>query len=200
VERIVGAALEIVDREGADALSMRSLAERLGSGTATLYRHFPNRAALVSHVVDLIFSEAELATKRLGNKKGWEEICRAIAHVMFDTLVAHRNMTPMLVEHVPVGPRAMAFREQVIGNLRAQGFPLDLALRFYATLARYVLGFAIQAGGAADDQDDELRVADVLGASVAMSGWSPISLREEFAFGLDLILLGMRQERAAPSR
>ena len=193
-------ALEIVDREGADALSMRTLAERLGSGTATLYRHFPNRAALISQVVDLIFGEAELATKRLVNKKGWEETCRAIAHVMFDTLVAHRNVTPMLVEHVPVGPGAMAFREQVMGILRAQGFPRDLALRFYATLARYVLGFAIQAGGAADDEGDELLVADVLGASAATSGWSPISLRVEFAFGLDLILRGMRRERAASSR
>lgn len=200
MERIVGAALEIVDREGADALSMRTLAERLGSGTATLYRHFPNRAALIGQVVDLIFGEAELATKNLG-KKGWEESCRAIAQVMFDTLVSHRNVTPMLVEHVPVGPRAMAFRKQVIGNLLAHGFRPDLALRFYATLSRYVLGFAIQAGGATEDADDAPRMGNVLGASgMNTLDWSPISLQEEFAFGLDLILRGMRQVRAASSR
>ena len=40
--------MQIIDEEGADALSMRSLAQRLDSGTATLYRHFPNRAALIA--------------------------------------------------------------------------------------------------------------------------------------------------------
>ena len=51
------AALELVDEHGADALSMRSLAQRLGSGTATLYRHFANRAELVAMVVDRMLGE-----------------------------------------------------------------------------------------------------------------------------------------------
>ena len=45
---IVDAAVKLVDDHGADALSMRSLAGHLGSSTATLYRHFPSRAALVA--------------------------------------------------------------------------------------------------------------------------------------------------------
>ncbi|MFK0108449.1 helix-turn-helix domain-containing protein [Streptomyces sp. NPDC091217] len=44
-DRIIAMALRIVDEEGTEALSMRALAERLGSGTATLYRHFGKRAA-----------------------------------------------------------------------------------------------------------------------------------------------------------
>ena len=51
--RIVAAALELVDAQGADALSMRTLAQRLNPGTATLYRHFANRSELIAHVVDL---------------------------------------------------------------------------------------------------------------------------------------------------
>ncbi len=47
-------ALQIADEEGAEALSMRALAERLGSGTATPYRHFSNRAELAAQVVDQI--------------------------------------------------------------------------------------------------------------------------------------------------
>ncbi len=60
VERIVTAALQIVDDEGADALSMRTLAQRLNSGTATLYRHFTSRADLVAAVVDKMFGAIEL--------------------------------------------------------------------------------------------------------------------------------------------
>src|SRR2546430_1768414 len=55
LDRIVATALRIVDEQGADALSMRSLAQALDSGTATLYRHFANRAELIAQVVDRVF-------------------------------------------------------------------------------------------------------------------------------------------------
>src|SRR5689334_21438086 len=57
LDRIIATAIEIVDEEGADALSMRTLAQRLESGTATLYRHFGSRAQLVAHVVDAVLGE-----------------------------------------------------------------------------------------------------------------------------------------------
>ncbi|MEU0948098.1 TetR family transcriptional regulator [Streptomyces canus] len=44
---------------------MRTLAERLGSGTATLYRHFGNRAGLVAQVVDHMFGLVELDEREL---------------------------------------------------------------------------------------------------------------------------------------
>ena len=58
-DRIIATALRIVDEEGAGALSMRTLAEHLGSGTAMLYRHFANRADLVAQVGDRVLGEVE---------------------------------------------------------------------------------------------------------------------------------------------
>ncbi|WNZ10828.1 helix-turn-helix domain-containing protein [Streptomyces sp. 11x1] len=66
-------ALRIVDAEGAEgaeALSMRALAERLGSSTATLYRHFGNRAGLVTQVVDHMFGLVEPDDRELARRAG----------------------------------------------------------------------------------------------------------------------------------
>src|SRR5438477_1281992 len=60
LERIVGVALEIVDEVGTDAFSMRLLADRLGSGTATLYRHFAGKDELMVYVVDRILGEVDV--------------------------------------------------------------------------------------------------------------------------------------------
>ena len=48
------------EEEGADALSLRALAQRLESSTATLYRHFDSRADLLAQVVDRIFGEIDV--------------------------------------------------------------------------------------------------------------------------------------------
>src|SRR5690349_24339472 len=65
LDRIIATATRILDQEGADALSMRNLAQHLDSGTATLYRHFTGRADLVAHVVDGVLAEAHVDDEAL---------------------------------------------------------------------------------------------------------------------------------------
>ena len=60
LERIVDTALQIVDEQGADALSLRALADRLSSGTATLYRHVSGRAELMSAAYRRLIKEGQL--------------------------------------------------------------------------------------------------------------------------------------------
>jgi AcrR family transcriptional regulator len=199
LDRIVTTALQIVDDDGADALSMRTLAQRLESGTATLYRNFASRADLIAHVVDRVFGTAELDVASLSTMP-WQEACKAAAHSMFDALRAHQNVTPLLAEDVPIGPNALAARERMIAFLLANGFPPALAARSYATLARYVLGFAIQLTSPHGDLDDAglARVFHDLDpgqfpATVKVSDHLPVPLEDEFAFGLDLIIDGLTQ-------
>jgi AcrR family transcriptional regulator len=197
-DRIVAAALRIVDEEGADALSMRTLAQRLDSGTATLYRQFKGRADVVAHVVDRVFGTVAVDQAEL-DALSWQDACKACAHIMFEALRRHRNVAPLLTEGIPTGPNAMSARERLIALLLRNGFPPPLAARAYATLARYVLGFAIQAGG--DGADDDARLSQALHdldprlfpATVATADSMPVPLEEEFAFGLDLIVDGLTQ-------
>jgi TetR/AcrR family tetracycline transcriptional repressor len=198
LDRIIATALQIVDEDGIEALSMRSLAQRLDSGTATLYRHFSGRADLVGQVVDRIFGEVEFDVERLA-AMDWQQALRTVVHAMFQTLGRHRNAARLLVEQIPVGPNALAQREAGIAFLLNVGFPPELAARSYATLARFVLGFAIQFAGAGDQrgrgESDEVTTAVLRGldptefpATASVADWLPVPLEDEFAFGLELII------------
>ncbi|MEU0529662.1 TetR/AcrR family transcriptional regulator [Amycolatopsis tolypomycina] len=202
LDRILATALQLVDEEGAEALSMRSLAQRLESGTATLYRHFGNRATLVTQVIDRVFGEIELDSRALA-ELSWDEACQAVARAMFDTLGRHRKVAPLLIEQTPTGPNAMALRERCLAVLLDGGLPPSVAARAYATLARYVLGFAIQLAGAGDGAEQErasARFHDLpegeFPATRAVADSLPVPLADEFAFGLDLIVAGLRQRHA----
>jgi AcrR family transcriptional regulator len=197
LDRIVTTAIAIVDECGAGALSMRTLAQRLDSGTATLYRHFSGRADVVAHVIDRVFGMAELDLVALGAMP-WSDACKALCHSMFDAIRRHPNVAPLLSGNVPVGPNALAAREYAIAFLLANGFPPALAARSYATLSRYVLGFAVQLDNSVDGLDDA-RLARVFHeldpsrfpATVAAADHLPVPFDEEFDFGLELIVDGL---------
>ena len=203
MERILGAAVELVDEQGPEALSMRSLAQRLESGTATLYRHFSNRSELVSLVIDQILGEVDLDAEELAEMP-WQRACILFAQHMFDALSRHGNVAPLLVEYTPMGPNALVNRERCLAILLDNGFPPAVAARAYATLARYVLGFAIQLSGAGTDggeRDAELSAAfhrldpSSFPATVTVADDLPVPLADEFAFGLRLIVAGLERLR-----
>jgi AcrR family transcriptional regulator len=203
VDRIVATALQIVDTEGADALSMRTLAQRLDSGTATLYRHFTGRADLIAHVVDRVFGAVELNAGTLSTMT-WQDACKAAAHSMFDALRRHRNLAPLLAEEVPIGPNALVIRERMIALLLDNGFPPALAARSYATLARYILGFAIQPTSTHDDAGLSQVFHDLdpgqFPATVKVADSLPVPLEDEFVFGLELIVDGLTQQLSRKAR
>ncbi|MEV4898311.1 TetR family transcriptional regulator [Nonomuraea sp. NPDC055795] len=58
-KRIVTAAIGLIEREGADAISMRRIAADLGVGVMSLYNHVPNKDALLSEVAEAVLSEIE---------------------------------------------------------------------------------------------------------------------------------------------
>jgi AcrR family transcriptional regulator len=202
LDRIVTAALLIVDDEGPEALSMRTLAQQLNSGTATLYRHFTSRADLIAAIVDKVFGTIELNVAAL-NALPWQDACKLAAHSMFDVLSRHRNVASLLVDDVPVGPNALAAREQMLAFLLANGFPPALAARSYATLSRYILGFAMQLTNSHGDLG-KAPMAQIFHnldqcqfpATVAVADNLPVPLEDEFAFGLDLIVDGLTQALA----
>ena len=198
LDRILTVALELVDEHGADALSMRSLAQRLGSGTATLYRHFANRSELVAMMVDRLLGEVGLDAEKVAGLP-WQQACVSFAQNMFDALGRHGNVATLLIGQVPMGPNALAQRELILSVLLDSGFPPVVAAHAYATLTRYVLGFGIQLSGSATDLDAELAAAfhdldpSRYPATVAVADDLPVPLEEEFAYGLRLIVAGLER-------
>lgn len=201
LDRILAAALEILDEQGADALSMRSLAQRLESGTATLYRHFANRSELVAMLVERVLGEIDIDAQAVAELP-WRQACMLFAQQMFEALGRHGNVAPLLIGHVPIGPNALAGREICLSVLLDNGFAPSVAAHAYATLARYVLGFAIQLSGstsATAEGDAEASAAfhhldpSRYPATVAVADELPVPLDEEFEFGLRLIVAGLER-------
>ena len=199
LDRILAAALELVDEQGADALSMRSLAQRLESGTATLYRHFANRSELVAMMVDRMLGEIDLDVDAVAALP-WQQACTLFVQHTFDALSRHGNVASLLIGHVPMGPNALAHREKMLAILLDNGFPAVVAAHAYATVSRYVLGFAIQLSGSTSaDEDAQLATAfheldpSRYPATVAVADDLPVPLEEEFAYGLRLIVAGLER-------
>ena len=188
-EFILTGALEIIDTHGAEGLTMRALAAHLESGTTTLYRHFHNRAALISAVTDRVLGEIDSDAP----SGTWQQVCKFLAQHLFDTLAAHPNLAPLLIEQPPTGPGRLAGREQFLAVLLRDGFTPHTAGRLYGTLSHYVLGFAVQLRAHAEVTSTlDISGADPIRfpatAKTVASGALPMTLAEEFTYGLDLIL------------
>ena len=194
LDRIITTAIAVVDEHGADALSMRALAQRLESSTATLYRHFAGRADLVAGVVDAVVGEVDLDDDELRTLP-WPRACDTVARSMFEVLRAHPHVAQLMVERLPAGPRMRDLRERTLALMLHNGFAPPLAIAAWATLARYVLGFGIQltAAGPVDPPAvGEGLDATRFPATAAVAEHFPIPLEGEFAFGLELLISGLQ--------
>jgi AcrR family transcriptional regulator len=202
-------ASELVDEVGMDAFTMRLLAERLHTSTATLYRHVSGKEELMVLVVDRLLGDQELADDTPPSpKKDWRATAREAALRFHGSLSRHPHVLPLLVAQVPIGPSALALRERTVAALVECGFSARGAARAYTALAHYVIGFAVQqhAPGAPGPAD-----AAALGAYyraldperypltvAAADDLTAVPLEDEFREGLDFILDGI--DRAAELR
>jgi len=148
-ERIAEAALTLLESEGADAVSMRRVADAVGLSAMAIYRHFPNRDALLKSVSDRSFHEladywaartgsGDVETRLLGTQVGYLEYAFAHPHV-FDYVFAETRQgmrrfpddfrdrgSPtmnLIVDLLDEGMRAGVFR---------QDDPLDVAVTIWA--------------------------------------------------------------------
>lgn len=116
-ERIVGAALRIVDTEGMDALSMRRVGQELGTGAASLYAHVGSKEELVELVLDLAYADIELEE---ADPARWEEQIKSLLRRSRAALLSHRDLAKAaVVANVPITPHAMDIAEAMLAVLRA---------------------------------------------------------------------------------
>lgn len=139
-ERIVHAAIELVDVDGLDALSMRTLAGRLGASVMALYNHVANKEALLEAIVDSV--SAEMACPEAGTS--WDRALRHRATSLRSTTLAH-PWSARLVESTPqLGPSRLRALDTTLGSLVRGGFSIEDAGRAILLIDSYVYGFVLQ--------------------------------------------------------
>jgi AcrR family transcriptional regulator len=162
-ERIVRVALDIVDRDGLSALSMRKLGAELGVNPMAAYYYIPNKNALLDAIVEAVMTE----TDAFGDDPSASPEDRIVsgARAYLDAMLAHIDALPIILARAPRTPAAMRRVEWFVTVFRDAGLPHDQAVAGTIALAATVRGIV---GYAAHDP------------TVARPG-DPAALGEKFA-------------------
>jgi AcrR family transcriptional regulator len=136
-EQVASAALELLDRDGLEALSMRRLAEELGVGTMTLYGYFRSKDELLDAVVDAAVAERE----PFPFEGTWQEQIRRLMQGSRRNLGRHPGLVKVRAERPVLQPEALRFAETGMTILRRAGFGRADAARAFRLLFTFVFGY-----------------------------------------------------------
>ena len=141
---IVDAALAIVDREGLDALTMRTVAHALGTGPASLYAHVASKEDLIALVVERVIGEVELPAR--ADPAHWAEQVKEMARTMRRVFASHGDLARASFGRIPVGENALRSAEWMLSVLRAGGISDEVTALGVDLLSLYVMGTAYEDG------------------------------------------------------
>ena len=139
---ILQTALAIVDRDGVARLSMRRLSDALGRDPVILYRHVPNKAAVLDGIAEIVLAQLSVDNA----DPDWAGQLRTVARDFRQLALAHPNVVLLLVTRplaTPLGQRPPGMLrplEDVLALLTSVGFTGDDALHTYRVLFGYLCG------------------------------------------------------------
>lgn len=199
--RVLAGAVALADQIGIDAFTIRKLAAALEVKPMTIYHHVPNKDAILDGMIDIVFSEIDRPPRNLD----WKLAIRQRSVSARTTLARHSWAVPLMESRTSPGEETMRHHEAVLGCFRRGGLSVEMTAHAYALVDSYIYGFAIQeanlpATGGEEMADlaelilDPLPVdeypylAELTTEHVLQPGYD---FRDEFEFGLDLILDGL---------
>ena len=211
-QRVVAEALAVIAQDGAQALTMRSLAARLGVVPGALYHHVGNKEQLQDLLLDGVLAEVDV---HLDPSPGWPEQLKLLAHRLRQVLERHPGVAAILKTRDPLGPHSLALAEAFLAPLQAAGFgDREAGLAFFL-LVDYTVGFAVSSPRTSINEqrvrDAAIRTQlheffrslppDRFPALVALGEHVWVDNREErFTAGLDVLVDGLEQARRSPHR
>jgi TetR/AcrR family transcriptional regulator, tetracycline repressor protein len=139
-ERVVAAALAVITADGVQALTMRSLATRLGVVPGALYRHVRGKEELYDLVLDKVLAEVDIRTDP---GAPWAERVATLAHRLRTALQDHPGVAALLNSRAPLTPHSLALAEAFLACLHAAGLPPRQAALAYHLIRDYTVGSAL---------------------------------------------------------
>ncbi len=139
-ERVVAEALAVVNTDGAQALSMRALARRLGVVPGALYRHVRNKEQLYDLILDAVLAEVDCRTDLA---LPWIAQVTTLTHRLRAVLESHPGIAALLKTRDPVSPASLALAEAFLAPLHAAGLSGHEAALAFRLIYDYTLGFAL---------------------------------------------------------
>jgi AcrR family transcriptional regulator len=211
-QRVVAEALAVIAEDGIQALTMRSLAARLGVVPGALYHHVRNKQQLQDLVLDGVLAEVDV---HLDPSLTWPQQLKALAHRLRQVLEDHPGVAAILKTRDPLGPHSLALAEAFLAPLQAAGFADRQAGLAFFLLVDYTIGFAVSSPATSINEqrvrDAAIRTQlheffrslppDRFPALVALGEHVWVDNREErFTAGLDVLADGLEQARRSLHR
>jgi AcrR family transcriptional regulator len=146
-DAIVAAAIRLLDAEGLDALSMRRIADQLGTGAASLYWHVGSKDGLLDLVFEQVIGEVAVPDPEPDR---WREQIKDVARSQRAISLRHPYIVRISIGRIPMGPNALRYSERVLAILRAAGLPPRLAVQGSHLLIATINGFTLDETGVGD--------------------------------------------------
>lgn len=199
------AALAIVDEQGPAALSMRALAQALGTGAMTLYNYVSEREELDVLVVEAVLAQARWPTSV--ETLGWQDAVRAIARAAWSALRQHPQAIPLVMIRRSRAPAVFDGAEALLQALARGGLAGRSLLLAFRAVSSLVMGMAqndlagplaVRAGEDAEDTVARFRALppERFPRLIEVAGAARTSRAdEEFDAVLDFLLAGIAARR-----
>jgi AcrR family transcriptional regulator len=146
-DAIVDAAIALLDRDGLDALSMRALAEQLGTGAASLYWHVGSKDGLLDLVLDKLIGEVAIPD---ADPARWQEQVKEVARNQRAVSLRHPYVVRVSIGRIPMGQNAIRLSERTLAIMRAGGLPPRMAVQGHLLLISTINGFTLDETGVGD--------------------------------------------------
>jgi AcrR family transcriptional regulator len=138
-QRIVCTAIELLERDGAAALTMRRLGAELDVEAMSLYHHVANRDDLLAAIGAELLRPLDV----LALDDGWQDACRAFATTLRRIATTSPTTFGLYGLQPFEGADALRAVERMLAALMAGGFDAPGALAVYRAVASYARGYAL---------------------------------------------------------
>lgn len=184
LDEVQAAALQIVDRDGLSALSMRTLGSALGTGPMTLYNYVKNRDELQELVAEAVIADLQLPDRC----DDWADEVRAVAGAMWDGVRRHPNAVPLVLTRRTVSASSYHAAQRLVDALGTAGLTDTPLLSAFRAVVALVMGSV------------QLELAGPLDPDGALAALAAISQRstpnDDFSRALDMLLAGLPSQPA----
>jgi AcrR family transcriptional regulator len=137
-ERILATAVALADREGADSLSMRRLAQELDVVPMALYKHLANKGEMLDGMLDVVVGEIDPAR----TDTDWKTAVRDRILSARRALLRHPWASRVMESRTQPTPVVMAYMDSMIGMFIAGGFSIDLTHHAMHAMGSRMMGFS----------------------------------------------------------
>lgn len=157
-ERIVKAALEIVDKGGLESLSMRRLGKQLGVDPMAIYYHVPNKNALYDRLVEHLWLGVVLPEE--ADDESWQEVLYAVFGAFRERLLGHPRAALLLGARPGTTPTMLRLIDDLLGRLEAKGLGGKEAMQLIDCLSAFTVGKVLgEIGEAQGDLSTSVKTA-----------------------------------------